>query len=551
MRIIFSVRNFWYLKFFDRAIRELVERGHHVHVTAERERHWKVARERLAREHPGISFSGTPRVATIWLDLSLALRRTIDFVRFLTPAFSKAPVLLQRAETRAPAIVRRCMRWPVLRNPHVARVVERALTGVEGALPTNAALRQFLQRERPDVLVITPLIALGSTQFDILQAAQELGIPTALAVGSWDHLSSKTLLRICPDMLLVWNDMQRSEAETFHGVPSARVVVTGAQCFDHWFERHPAMDRSTFSCLVNLPAHRPYVLYVCSALFEGSPSEALFVARWVASLRESTDPVLRDVPVLIRPHPKRAYEFDGLELDRFENVALWPRDGEVPITDEAQNVYFDSIFHSAAVVGLNTSAMIEAGIIGRSVHTVMLPEFYDNQEGTLHFRHLLEAGGGLLHASRSLSEHKAQLRAVLADGSPLSLNHRFVETFVRPHGLDHPATPIFVDAIERLASQRGVPTWPRSWARGVRALLWPLAWLLRETGDTEKIWRQTRQSERSVTSAAQKAARKVAQVNRMTMHRERKRAADQRRKRLGRWSTEIRSRCRNLFHKAS
>jgi hypothetical protein len=254
---------------------------------------------------------------------------------------------------------------------------------------------------------------------------------------------------------------------------------------------------------------------------------------------------------LIRPHPKRAYEFDELHLDRFDNVSLWPRAGEVPITDEAQDVYFDSIFYSAAVVGLNTSAMIEAGIVGRSVHTVLLPEFHDNQEGTLHFRHLLEAGGGLLHASRSLGEHMAQLRTVLANVPPPSLNHQFVQTFVRPHGLEHAATPIFVDAIERLADQRRLPASSPLWARGLRGVLWPLALLLRETGDTEKIWRETRRSERTVTVESENAARKAAQVNRMAVHRERKRATEQRRKRMIRWRTEFRTRWRSLFFKAS
>ncbi len=536
MRVVFSVRNFWYLKFFDRVIHELVRRDHHVHVTAERQYHWKEAMEQLAREHPSISFSTTPRVATTWLDLSVRLRRTIDFVRFLTPAFAAAPVLRQRAEARAPDFVRRCMRWPILRRSRVAYLLERGLTRIESALPVAAVLRDFLHADRPDVLVISPLIALGSTQFDMLQAAQSMGIPTALAVGSWDHLSSKTLIRSCPDRLFVWNEMQQREAETFHGVPADRVVVTGAQCFDQWFDRQPGMDRDSFCRLVNLPATRPYVLYVCSALFEGSPSEAEFAAQWVGRLRASPDPVLRDAPILIRPHPKRAYQFDSVSFEGVRDVSLWPRQGEVPISDAAKNAYFDSIFHCAAVVGLNTSAMIEAAIVGRSVHTILLPEFHDNQGGTLHFRHLLEAGGGLLRTSHSLEEHLAQLRAVLEAPGLSSLNDAFVQAFVRPHGLQRAATPIFVDALEQLAGHRRAPYAPPLWARAVRTGLWPLAVMLRETADTEKIWKEARRAEKAV---------------RMQAHRERKRASERRRKKVLGWRTAFGSWYRNLFGRAS
>jgi hypothetical protein len=70
--------------------------------------------------------------------------------------------------------------------------------------------------------------------------------------------------------------------------------------------------------------------------------------------------------------------------------------------------YFDSLYHSAAVAGLNTSAFIEAGILGRPVHTILLPEWYESQMGTVHFRYLFEAGGGLLTSATSYDEHLAQ-----------------------------------------------------------------------------------------------------------------------------------------------
>ncbi len=99
-------------------------------------------------------------------------------------------------------------------------------------------------------------------------------------------------------------------------------------------------------------------------------------------------------------------------LDGFANTAIWPPRGAAPIDAATKADYFDSMYHSAATVGLNTSALIEAGIVGRAVHTMLLPEFYENQEGTLHFRYLLE--GGLLRHARDLDTHVAQLAESLA-----------------------------------------------------------------------------------------------------------------------------------------
>ena len=120
-------------------------------------------------------------------------------------------------------------------------------------------------------------------------------------------------------------------------------------------------------------------------------------------------------------------------------------------------MFYDSLAHSAAVVGINTTAMIEAAVVGKSVLTVLAPEF--GQESTLHFHYLLEENGGFLHVASSLDEHAEQLGRVLEDRvEDAEQRRRFVESFVRPHGLDRRATPIFADAVEELASARVAAT---------------------------------------------------------------------------------------------
>jgi hypothetical protein len=84
---------------------------------------------------------------------------------------------------------------------------------------------------------------------------------------------------------------------------------------------------------------------------------------------------------------------------------------------------------------------------------VLAPEFA--QESTLHFHYLLEENGGFLRVASSLDEHARQLARVLdEDAAGAERRRRFVESFVRPHGLDRPATPILADAVEELARVR-------------------------------------------------------------------------------------------------
>jgi hypothetical protein len=112
--------------------------------------------------------------------------------------------------------------------------------------------------------------------------------------------------------------------------------------------------------------------------------------------------------------------------------------------------YFDSMFHSATVVGLITSAFIEAGIVGREVHTVLEPEFEDNQLGTVHYHYLTNTAGGLLIVGKGWDEHLQKLNDTLSRPRQ-DVVKPFIKAFVRPHGLEVAATPLFVEQVEAMS----------------------------------------------------------------------------------------------------
>jgi len=286
-------------------------------------------------------------------------------------------------------------------------------------------------------------------------------------VASWDHLSSKAVIRNVPDLLLVWNDIQKQEAVAMHGVRADRVVVTGAHPYDQWFGRAPSRSRESFCSRVGLRSDRPFLVYLCSSLFRGTANEPAFVDRWIEAIRTSPDPRLKDIGILIRPHPARPDEWKQIDPSGSRNIAFW---GAHPVDEEAKNDYFDSMYYSAAVVGLNTSAFLEAAVVGKPVHAVLDEEISKhNQEGTIHFHYLLDVNGGLLRVSRTLDEHVQVLAASLApEGGGDEKARRFVEGFVRPFGASVAATPRFADALEMLAAS---PAPPPAGAGAVEGLL--------------------------------------------------------------------------------
>jgi len=453
VKILFLARHYSYFRNFESVLRELTQRGHFVHLAVERggTLGGVAMVEALAAEFQSLTYGEAPsRKADEWSWVVQRLRLGLDYLRYQHPVFDTAWKLRERSRERTPGAFVRIGSMARTLGAWSRRFVTQALRGMERAVPEDPAIRGYLDSQCPDLLVLTPMVDLGSSQIEYLRAARALRAPTGLCVWSWDHLSSKALIREAPDRVFVWNATQKQEAITLHDVPADRVVVTGAQCFDWWFDRQPSRDAETFRREAGV-ASSPYLLWVCSALIHGSAPEAPFVRKWIDAVRRSGSSRLRTIPVLVRPHPSRQAEWDGIDLSAL-NAVIW---GGNPVDARSRADYFDTLYYSAAVVGINTSAFIEAAILGRPVYTLAVPETADNQTGTVHFNYLLSTGGGLLEVARSFDEHLAQLDAALAMPHPVI--KPFVREFVRPHGLDVAATTRFVEAVESMETLTVAP----------------------------------------------------------------------------------------------
>ena len=476
MKVLFSISHPGFLRNFESGLRHLLLRGHQVHVLlgkdADPESVTGAALQVLDRVDPGdgrLTSSVASGGSNAWTALATDLRAARDYWRYLRPEYDDAPLLRSRARIETPAFAVRLEPW--LRLAPVRWAVDALVHAAERRLPVPEDAGAAMDAVRPDVVVVTPLLYFRSDQINVLRAARARRVPVVYASGSWDHLTTKGLLHEKPDVALVWNDAQIDECVTQHGLDRAHCRATGAQAFDHWLAQQPQVDRATFCATAGLPADRPLLLYLCSSVFIAG-DERPSVRAWLAAIRAAAEP-LRSAAVLIRPHPQNASQWRDEVFDDGLTV-VWPREGANPVGPAARADFFHSLSYSDAVVGVNTSAQIESAIVGRPVFSILSDRYAGTQSGTLHFRHLQRAGGGLLHTAASLDEHVAQLRAAI--GSPLRDEQaaRFVDAFVRPCGRDIPAGQVFAEAVET-ATVRVRPV-AHDWrAALVQRLLAPLA----------------------------------------------------------------------------
>lgn len=483
MKVLLILGHDGFIRMFEPMVRSLAQGGHEVNIGLAGRRPALMSEagsvEALVDATPGVTWDQAPKGNERELaELQVAVAAGRDYLRFLLPPFENADALRERAREHAPVLLARMVAIPGLNARPVVLALDALLRRIEPLLPESERVARYVGEHAPDVVLVSPLVGFGSTQPLVLRSARRLGIPSALLVHSWDNLTNKGLIHEAPDRVVVWNQAQRDEAVKLHRIPSEAVRVTGAQGFDHWFAGRPSATREELTRRVGLPADRPYLLYTCSSQFI-APDEVGFLREWIARVR--AEERLAEVGVLIRPHPQHTAQWEGVDLGD-PLVAVWPAPGgEMQAGAQARTGYYDSIHHSQAVVGINTSALIEAAIQRRPVLTVLTERYRGSQEGTLHFRHLADGDeGGLLQVARDFPEHLDQLAAALeADGADEQRARRFLERFVRPHGLEEPATGRLVACVEELAELR--PAAPRTarWHAPARRALVPVAWIAR------------------------------------------------------------------------
>jgi hypothetical protein len=250
LRLLFVLAGPEYLRYYDTTMKSLADRGHHVMVAVNALQERKHARLELMGDERIAILGEFPERRDLWMPLARALRGTMDFVRYFHPRFADAPALRQRMYRKVlPRLLRPLDRIRTLREPSVRRII-RVLQAWERAIPVSPVVREYLEARRPDAVMVSPLIDAASDQMDCARAAQAAGIPLVAAIASWDNLTNKGHMRVVPDLVTVWNEHQKTEAVTYHGVPAERVAVTGAQLFDRWFGRAPSQSREAFCQMV-------------------------------------------------------------------------------------------------------------------------------------------------------------------------------------------------------------------------------------------------------------------------------------------------------------
>ncbi|MEE2638399.1 MAG: hypothetical protein VYE68_14355 [Acidobacteriota bacterium] len=181
MRVLFVINTLGFVRHFDRVVADRVGRGHRVTLGVTDQDGQRLGLPEALRDLSSVRVVEAPfeRVGQLRGPVRL-LRALRDYLRYHEAPFDEKDAYRARAFERiqhasfggAQSTTDRtgpiCARF----TPEESRRVQRLLEILEGVVPTDAVYDRFLHSERPDVVLVTPLVWFGSPLVDIVKSAQ-------------------------------------------------------------------------------------------------------------------------------------------------------------------------------------------------------------------------------------------------------------------------------------------------------------------------------------------------------------------------------------------
>ena len=329
MKILFVLKQTGYLRHFDTVVQTLAHQGHEIRLASQND---SLKLPSTLQDLPRVSITTCPKKrGDTWAkDVSL-FRRAEDYLRYLEGPYKPASKLRARAFDKFIQTLSNGKRVPDplwseigldLTDAEIGRL-RKFFALVEETLPSDSSIEEFFKQEAPDVVLITPLIDIGSGQSDFVKSARALEIPVGMVLFSWDNLSTKGSVHIAPDHVFVWNEIQQREAIELHGIRKKRISLTGAPRFDRFIDLavrdESKTTRAKFCQALNFEQDRPIILYLCSSKFV-AVDERPFIQSWIRNVRASKDPVVASANLLVKTHPDLTRDW----RDHSEKRVSWP-----------------------------------------------------------------------------------------------------------------------------------------------------------------------------------------------------------------------------------
>jgi hypothetical protein len=277
-------------------------------------------------------------------------------------------------------------------------------------LVKNTPYRKYFMEHKPDLVLMLHLF--DDPEIHLLREARHFGVQTVGMINTWDKTTSRCILRLLPDKIIVFNEFVKNEVIEHNEVLEKDVFIGGVPQYDVYFSTKP-VPRAEFMRHINVALDRRVILFsVMGEAFSTQDEEIIDCLKDMMLKGE----IPTDIVLLVRFVPYDAvdkscytdtdrirYEFPGV---RFSYTSIVAVDWDM----NEKEIYHlrDTLAHSEMLICYATSLSIESAIYDKPVININF-EVKSGQPllksptqffKTDHYKKALRSGGIRLVSSR-------------------------------------------------------------------------------------------------------------------------------------------------------
>lgn len=259
---------------------------------------------------------------------------------------------------------------PIPWTKHIVRFFDRFV-------PLDPHVVGLLDCYTPDLVIVPDIVFPPDRIF--LRAAKRLGYYVIGMIRSWDNLTSKGVIQILPDKLIVYTTTMKQEAMTYAGMREKDLIVTGLPHYDMFF-RPSKTTREVFLKKLGIdPAKR---VILCAPFFDQYTGSAVVIIKELIRAIE-TGRLPNDLHIIVRFRPATPDIPDELGVEdspyvtvtrpcsryfKVRNLQAPAKDWE--FTEEDLDLLMNSLRYSDVVINTISTLSIDAAIFDKPVINV-------------------------------------------------------------------------------------------------------------------------------------------------------------------------------------
>ena len=175
--------------------------------------------------------------------------------------------------------------------------LRRVIRWLDGFVDINTDIARLLDRCKPD-LVLAPDIVFPVDRI-FLRAAKRKGYYVIGLTRSWDNLTSKGVIQILPDTLILHTTRMKEQAIKLVGMPAKDIIVTGPPDYDKYF-KPLSTTKEEFCKKWGIPPERRIILF--SPFYdEYTGSAVVMLNGLIEAIKNNTLP--NDIQIVARYRP--------------------------------------------------------------------------------------------------------------------------------------------------------------------------------------------------------------------------------------------------------